>query len=398
MTAKMRRNVVTAIATVMLAITYVACGFVAVAGIPQMVHGLAMSYCNDDLSPFDKMQLVEAADATRDYTVGEHDYDALMATIAQINDEADTPYAGASAEELAAADEQYTLTPDAISHLDDVNDVVNRAMPALLACAVLAGFCLLCSIYMFGPRSIGQPFAFAGGLVVALFVLFGIWAIADFNGLFAVFHSLFFAEGTWVFSPDSLLICMYPQDFWMGMGFTWLAVSMILSILSLLCGMFFMRREKRQRDEIKARAIAQSKERGTEMSNTNSGVRVRFAPSPTGRLHVGGARTAIYNWAFARAMGGTFILRIEDTDPERSTEENVQVILNAMKWLELDWDEGPEVGGASGPYFQTQRMDTYAEALERLKERGAVYPCFCTKEELDAKRERAEQEEGGYAG
>ena len=101
----------------------------------------------------------------------------LKSAIAQINDEADTPYAGASAEELAAADEQYTLTPDAISHLDDVNDVVNRAMPALLACAVLAGFCLLCSIYMFGPRSIGQPFAFAGGLVVALFVLFGIWAI-----------------------------------------------------------------------------------------------------------------------------------------------------------------------------------------------------------------------------
>lgn len=127
-------------------------------------------------------------------------------------------------------------------------------------------------------------------------------------------------------------------------------------------------------------------------------VRVRFAPSPTGRLHVGGARTAIYNWAFARAMGGDFILRIEDTDPERSTEENVQVILNAMKWLGLDWDEGPEVGGGVGPYFQTQRMDTYAAALARLKERGAVYPCFCTKEELDAKRAKAEQEEGGYAG
>ena len=127
-------------------------------------------------------------------------------------------------------------------------------------------------------------------------------------------------------------------------------------------------------------------------------VRVRFAPSPTGRLHVGGARTAIYNWAFARAMGGDFILRIEDTDPERSTEENVQVILNAMKWLGLDWDEGPEVGGDAGPYFQTQRMDTYAEALERMKERGSVYPCFCTKEELDAKRAAAEANEGGYAG
>lgn len=131
---------------------------------------------------------------------------------------------------------------------------------------------------------------------------------------------------------------------------------------------------------------------------TETRVRVRFAPSPTGRLHVGGARTAIYNWAFARAMGGDFILRIEDTDPERSTEENVQVILNAMKWLGLDWDEGPEAGGNAGPYFQTQRMDTYAAALELMKERGSVYPCFCTKEELDAKRAAAEANEGGYAG
>lgn len=130
----------------------------------------------------------------------------------------------------------------------------------------------------------------------------------------------------------------------------------------------------------------------------NANVRVRFAPSPTGKLHVGGARTAIYNWAFARANGGTFILRIEDTDPTRSTKENTEVILNAMKWLELDWDEGPEVGGAAGPYFQTERTDTYKEALERLKARGAVYPCFCSKDELDAKRAKAEKEEGGYAG
>ena len=127
-------------------------------------------------------------------------------------------------------------------------------------------------------------------------------------------------------------------------------------------------------------------------------VRVRFAPSPTGKLHIGGARTAIYNWAFARAMGGKFILRIEDTDPERSTEENTQIILRAMRWLGLDWDEGPEVGGEFGPYKQTERFDTYTAALETLKERGAVYPCFCTKEELDAKREAAEKSEGGYAG
>lgn len=129
-----------------------------------------------------------------------------------------------------------------------------------------------------------------------------------------------------------------------------------------------------------------------------SPVRVRFAPSPTGMLHIGGARTAIYNWAFARAMGGTFVLRIEDTDPERSTDENTQIILNAMKWLGLDWDEGPETGGPFGPYFQMQRTESFAAALATLKENGNVYPCFCTKEELDAKREAAEKSEGGYSG
>lgn len=133
-------------------------------------------------------------------------------------------------------------------------------------------------------------------------------------------------------------------------------------------------------------------------AETTKPVRVRFAPSPTGELHIGGARTAIYNWAFARATGGTFILRIEDTDPERSTEENKQVILRAMRWLGLDWDEGPEVGGEFGPYLQTERFDTYTAALEILKERGAVYPCFCTKEDLDVKRAEAEASEGGYSG
>lgn len=126
-------------------------------------------------------------------------------------------------------------------------------------------------------------------------------------------------------------------------------------------------------------------------------VRVRFAPSPTGLLHIGGARTAIYNWAYARHTGGTFILRIDDTDPERSTEENVRAILAGLRWLGLDWDEGPEVGGAYGPYFQTLRGDTYAEALERMKSSGAAYPCFCSAEALTAKREES-RSSGGQAG
>ena len=121
-----------------------------------------------------------------------------------------------------------------------------------------------------------------------------------------------------------------------------------------------------------------------------SNVRVRFAPSPTGKLHIGGARTAIYNWAFARANGGTFILRIDDTDPTRSTEENTQIILRAMRWLGLDWDEGPEVGGAYGPYSQTERLDIYREAAERLLAEGKAYPCFCTPEQLAQDRAEAQ--------
>jgi len=126
-------------------------------------------------------------------------------------------------------------------------------------------------------------------------------------------------------------------------------------------------------------------------------VRVRFAPSPTGHLHIGGARTAIYNWALARRTGGTFILRIDDTDPERSTDENVAAILRGLRWLGLDWDEGPEVGGPFGPYFQTHRAETYIEALDAMRATGHAYPCFCTAEELEAKREVA-RAKGGYAG
>ncbi len=128
-----------------------------------------------------------------------------------------------------------------------------------------------------------------------------------------------------------------------------------------------------------------------------SKVRVRFAPSPTGHLHIGGARTAIYNWAFARHNGGSFVLRIDDTDRERSTDENTQAILRSLKWLGLDWDEGPEVGGEFGPYYQTQRSDTYAPALERMKERGHTYPCFCSPETLELKREEA-RVRGGFSG
>jgi nondiscriminating glutamyl-tRNA synthetase len=119
-------------------------------------------------------------------------------------------------------------------------------------------------------------------------------------------------------------------------------------------------------------------------------VRVRFAPSPTGNLHIGGARTALYNWLFARHHGGKFILRIEDTDRERSTEGSNKAIFDGLEWLGLDWDEGPKVNGGHGPYFQTERVAIHQEHAAKLIKEGKAYYCFCTPEELKTKREAAE--------
>jgi glutamyl-tRNA synthetase len=116
--------------------------------------------------------------------------------------------------------------------------------------------------------------------------------------------------------------------------------------------------------------------------------RVRFAPSPTGYLHIGGARTALFNWLYARKHGGQFILRIEDTDQARSTEESLRAILESMRWLGLDWDEGPGVGGPHGPYTQTERKELYKEFADRMVREGTAYRCYATKEELDALRKQ----------
>src|SRR5262249_47758917 len=116
------------------------------------------------------------------------------------------------------------------------------------------------------------------------------------------------------------------------------------------------------------------------------GVRVRFAPSPTGHLHVGGARTALFNWLFARHHGGAFVLRIEDTDRSRSTDENIGFIVDALRWLGLDWDEGPPTPG----YRQTERLEAYREHAARLLDAGRAYYCACTPAELDEERRIAE--------
>ncbi|HEX8153244.1 MAG TPA: glutamate--tRNA ligase family protein, partial [Thermoanaerobaculia bacterium] len=122
------------------------------------------------------------------------------------------------------------------------------------------------------------------------------------------------------------------------------------------------------------------------------GVRVRFAPSPTGHLHVGGARTAIFNWLFAKHHGGAFVIRVEDTDQARSTRESEQMVLDDLRWLGLDWNEGPDVGGPHAPYRQSERRALYDATAAELVARGVAYRCYCSEEELEAKRKQAEEE------
>ena len=136
------------------------------------------------------------------------------------------------------------------------------------------------------------------------------------------------------------------------------------------------------------------------MANNQRDVRVRFAPSPTGDLHVGNIRTALFDWAYARHTGGKLIFRIEDTDRERVTDEYIARAIETLRWLGLDWDEGPEVGGPCGPYLQSQRLDIYTEWAQTFLRNGDAYNCYCSTEELEARREKQRElnQAPGYDG
>ena len=221
---------------------------------------LASVYSTDDASPFTKDELVAAAVQTKRYTIDDNDKAAVYATIAAINAQealAGTAGKGApkidatanyaagelSGEQVAAletafdaASERYVLTPDAVSHLDDVFGVVQAAKWWLLAAVVAA--CVGCTATAFrgGKRLLGRVLAGAGVSVLAVFALLAAWVAIDFDGFFAQFHSLFFAAGTWTFSWDSLLICMYPPEFWVGMGAIWLVVTVACCIVCITIG------------------------------------------------------------------------------------------------------------------------------------------------------------------
>jgi glutamyl-tRNA synthetase len=153
-----------------------------------------------------------------------------------------------------------------------------------------------------------------------------------------------------------------------------------------------------------SRRFRHPSQRGTDrgkkelVNETSNRVRVRFAPSPTGDLHVGGVRTALFTWIFARQHDGDFLLRIEDTDRRRFQETSIESITESLRWLGLDWDEGPDIGGPVGPYFQSERLDIYREHANWLLENGHAYECFCSSERLDAVRreQQANKQPPGY--
>lgn len=244
MTKRTQEKIITAICAVMMAFTYFAAGFSVCVGLPQVTEQMARMTSADNISPFSKQELVQLAVATRDYAVSDNDRSALMAAVGEANRAEDTPYADATPEELLHASPEYTLTEEALAHLDDVYDLFSCLTMPIIGTALIAGFCLMATLRMFGSRVVGRELLWAGVIPLAAFLVFGIWAAFGFSGLFSFVHSLFFSAGSWTFPYDSLLICMYPLAFWEGMGAVWLISSCTLSVVSIVIGALLSRRKR----------------------------------------------------------------------------------------------------------------------------------------------------------
>ena len=219
-------------AVVGLVVTFLAAGFAACAATPLPTRVLSQAYATDSISPYTHDELVKAAIAIYDYSFASHDADALNATMDEL-------VAAAQADGRApgnAQGEEYRLDSAAISHLDDCYALASAVKVPLIAIAVLAIAAAAHVGVRAGRKNLGRVLACAGGLTIAAFAAFGAAALIDFDAFFALFHGMFFTQGTWTFWYRSLLICSLPEGFWMGMGILWFATSLLLSILSCCVG------------------------------------------------------------------------------------------------------------------------------------------------------------------
>lgn len=229
-------KVISALSSVFLSLTCIFFGYAACAGIPFVAEKAAYATIDDSNSPFDKEQLVDAALAVRDYSFGSHDAAALYESIRTINEEAGTPYAESSADEIATAPEEYSITEEQISHLDDVQSVSSRLIIPALSLALMAAFLMMVGFRMLGTKVVTTSLKWSGIITLALIAIIGCFAAFSFDSFFNLFHSVLFADGTWTFSANSLLITSLPEGFWIAMGGIWAAVSTMLAAASLIIG------------------------------------------------------------------------------------------------------------------------------------------------------------------
>lgn len=231
------------VATIALAVVLATAGLFACCARPTALL-LAQAASNAADSPYDKEALVGLAVLTRDYTVDGADRTATLDTIAQAASDV-SPAVAQSADKVVALEalgERYTLTDDALDHLDDVHRVLVGARWAL---AATAAACIAAAAHVYvrcGKKEFGTVLRNAAIATIAVFAALAAWVAVDFNGFFAAFHSLFFADGTWTFSWDSLLICMYPPEFWLGMGAVWLAVTVAACAVCFIMGKLMRKR------------------------------------------------------------------------------------------------------------------------------------------------------------
>ncbi|NGM17057.1 DUF1461 domain-containing protein [Eggerthellaceae bacterium zg-893] len=242
------------VAVAAVALWCVAVGYIAVSVPDLPTEALSQAFSPAESSPFSKDDLVRAAVVGKQYTFNAHDKQALYDQIAAMNAraaaegdqgavaDAGFPDVDAMERAFAEADERYVLTPDAMSHLDDVWPIAVAGYVAFGASTVLALAGLVFCGATGGRRRVGGVLIGAGAVVLVAFAALGVWAVVDFDGLFAAFHALFFAAGTWTFSRDSLLITMYPPEFWVGMGAIWLVTTCLAAILSIGIGAILRRK------------------------------------------------------------------------------------------------------------------------------------------------------------
>jgi integral membrane protein (TIGR01906 family) len=238
--------------TLALAISIVGAGFAVCAFVPQTTDILAHLTQDDSNSTYDAAALNDLANAARDYTVADNNRDALIERFINIASKYGSAYSGMDSDTIKAAMEnavnstlaqRYIFDNTALDHLDDVYSVVTIVKGVLIFCAIAAATLLLLSGIFFGRKCLAREFICAGGAVILIFLVLGAWAALDFNQMFNWLHTLFFTGESWIFPADSLLITIYPQNFWIGMGIIWLVISLACAIIALIVGLKLSKRK-----------------------------------------------------------------------------------------------------------------------------------------------------------